>query len=157
MRLSTAVGSIQIVATGLIAGIFIAFVTTEPARLSLEARSFVQLQQGIHVVYGRMMPPLVITAILAGTVWLFLLRKQLKSAGFLLVALSTICSAGAFILTVSVNFPLNDLLMTWNAASPPANVIELWLPWEQAHMIRTMIYVVAFISAIAANNLSGNK
>ena len=157
MRLSTAVGSIQIIATGLIAGIFIAIATTEPARISLEASSFVQLQQGIHVVYGKMMPPLVILAILAGIVWLILLRKQVMSAGFVQAAVSTACAAGALILTVTVNFPLTDLLMTWNAASPPANVKELWMPWESSHIIRTVIYIVAFVSAIAANNLSGNE
>ena len=75
MRLLRVAASIEIIATGLIAGIFIAIATTEPARLSLEPSAFVQLQQGIHVVYGRMMPPLVITAILAGLVWLILLRK----------------------------------------------------------------------------------
>ncbi len=157
MRLSTLAGSIQILATGLIAGIFIAIATTEPARLSLEPTAFVQLQQGIHVVYAWMMPPLAMTAILAGLVWLVVLRKQLRSAGFLLAAISTACAAGALILTIIVNFPLNDLLMTWNAASPPANVKELWMPWESAHIIRTVIYVVAFVSAIIGNNLSRNK
>ena len=157
MRLLTVAASIEIIATGLIAGIFIAIATTEPARLSLEPSAFVQLQQGIHVVYALMMPPLVITAIIAGLVWLILLRKQLMSAGFLLAAIATVCSTVALILTVKVNFPLNDLLMTWNAASPPADVKELWLPWENAHVIRTVIYIVAFVSAITGNNLSRNK
>ncbi|MBK8467040.1 MAG: DUF1772 domain-containing protein [Chloracidobacterium sp.] len=153
MRLSTAAASVQVLVTGLISGIFIAIATTEPARLSIEPSAFVQLQQGIHVVYLRMMPPLVIAAILAGIVWLISLRSQVRSAAFFLAAIATVCSIGAFILTVAVNFPLNDLLMTWNAASPPANVKALWLPWESAHIVRTVIYMIAFVCAITGSVL----
>ena len=157
MRLSTVVGSIQILVTGLIAGIFLAILATEPARLSLETTNFVGFQQGLHVIFARMLPPFAITAILAGIAWLILLRRQVRSAAFLLAALSTACAALAAILTFTLNFPLNDLLMSWNAASPPANVKELWVPWERDHMMRTVAYVVSFISAIAGNGLNQNE
>ena len=74
MRLRTIAGSIAVLTQGLIAGIFIAILATQPARISLDTSSFVQHQQAIHIVFGRMMPPLVVAAILAGIVWLFLLR-----------------------------------------------------------------------------------
>lgn len=157
MRLTTLAGSIAVLTQGLIAGIFISILATRPARISLDTSSFVQHQQAIHIVYGRMMPPLVIVAIIAGIVWLFFLRKRFRSAGFLFAAISTVCAMVAFALTVTVNFPLNDLLMTWNAASPPADVKELWMPWESAHTIRTVIYVIGFISAIAGINMSRDR
>ena len=150
MNLIKIARSIVVLSTGLIAGIFVGILATEPARFSLDLPNFVRLQQGIHVYYKIMMPPLVITAILSGIVWLFLLRKEWRSTAFLLAAVATTGSIAAFALTIIVNYPLNDLLMTWNAATPPANAMELWLTWERAHLIRTAIFVVAFVSAILA-------
>jgi uncharacterized membrane protein len=153
MRLSRLAGSAQILATGLIAGIFLGIRWTAAGRFSLDAASFVKQQQIIHMVFSRMMPPLVIAAILAGVICLIAMRKQVRSAGFALAAIATVCTIAALILTITVSFPLNDLLMTWDAASPPANAKDLWLPWESAHTIRTAIFGIAFIAAIAANSL----
>ncbi len=155
MRLSTLAGSVQILCLGLISGIFIADLATATARMSLEPTAFVQLQQGVHITYSRMMPPLVIGAIAAGIVWLVLLRKQWSSAIFVFAAIALACALVAFIVTITINFPLNDLLMTWNAAAPPANVMELWNRWHQAHIVRTVLYIIAFASAVAAIGVSG--
>jgi hypothetical protein len=49
-----------------------------------------------------------------------------------------------------VNVPLNDQLVTWSVAFPPPNVHELWMPWEGAHAIRTVVAVAAFVLAVGA-------
>jgi len=53
-------------------------------------------------------------------------------------------------LTVRVNFPINDQLMTWSAATPPDNIIEIWSPWEKAHTVRTILCLGAFALEVAA-------
>lgn len=156
MRLSRLVGTVQVLVTGLVAGIFVAILVTGPARLALEPAALVQLQQGMHLIFQQMMPPFAMTAILAGVVWMISLRKQFRSARFFFAALSTLSALAAAIVTFTLNFPLNDLLMTWNPGAPPTNVRELWLPWERDHMIRTVLYVVSFVSAVTANGLFRN-
>jgi hypothetical protein len=54
------------------------------------------------------------------------------------------------LLTRLVNVPLNDQLVTWSVAFPPPNVHELWMPWEGAHAIRTVLAVAAFVLAVVA-------
>lgn len=56
----------------------------------------------------------------------------------------------AAVLTRVVNVPINDALMTWNAASPPSNIRELWAPWEQVHSIRAALSVCAFVLEVMA-------
>jgi hypothetical protein len=53
-----------------------------------------------------------------------------------------------------VNVPINDQLMTWSMESPPANVRELWAPWERVHTIRTVLAIGAFILEAAALGIS---
>jgi uncharacterized membrane protein len=54
------------------------------------------------------------------------------------------------VLTRTINVPINDALMTWQAAAPPPNLRELWAPWEQVHTIRATLSVVAFILEMLA-------
>lgn len=117
----------------------------------LSPSSFVRFQQAVHRVFVRMMPPLTITPVLAGLGWLALDR----SAGwqYWLVAAATAGMMLSFGLTLAVNVPINNRLMTWNASSPPADLKQVWQPWERVHTIRTGIAVCAFVAeAIALNS-----
>lgn len=44
----------------------------------------------------------------------------------------------------AVNVPINSQLMTWNASSPPQDVMQIWARWEQAHTVRTAVAVLGF-------------
>jgi uncharacterized membrane protein len=139
------VRTIAVVCIGLLAGIYVADQAAAPGRATLNASSFVAYQQTVHVTYVRMMPPMVFAAIVAAIGWLFLVRLQWRGAEFWLIA-SSICGI-IFIAAVTraVNVPLNDQLMTWSIAAPPANLKELWAPWEQVDAIRTAVAVGAFV------------
>lgn len=76
MKVLMAVRVISVVCIGLLAGINLADRASSPARAMLDASSFVQHQQTVQVTYVRMMPPLVIAAILAVVCWLFIVRRQ---------------------------------------------------------------------------------
>jgi uncharacterized membrane protein len=144
MHIVRVVRAIAVVCIGLLAGIYLADRASAPARATLDASSFVEYQQTVHVTYVRMMLPLVFAAILAAVSWLFLVRLQWRGAEFWLVAASTVGILFVATVTRVVNVPLNEQLMTWSVATPPANLKELWAPWEQVDAIRTVVAVGAF-------------
>lgn len=58
-----------------------------------------------------------------------------------------VCS---IVLTQAVNIPINGQLMTWSIETPPANLMELWRPWERVHSIRTVLAGAAFAFQVVA-------
>ena len=150
MKVLTVIRIISVMCIGLLAGIYLADRASAPARAMLDASNFVNYQQTVHLTYVRMMPPLVIAAILAVVGWLFIVRLQWRHAEFWLVAASACAIIFATALTRAVNVPLNNLLMTWSIATPPANLKELWAPWERVDVIRSIAALVAFITQALA-------
>lgn len=80
----------------------------------------------------------------------------MEKPGFWLVAVATAAILFIFLMTLAVNVPINEQLMTWSVESPPANVRELWAPWERVHTIRTVAAIGAFILEAAALSLRGS-
>ena len=151
MNALVVIRAISIVCTGLAAGIFLGHrVGVSRARLTLSPSSFVQLQQIIHVPFSRMMPLLILGSVGATVSWTILLWARWQTAEFWLVAgaaLAMVCAVG---LTRAVNIPINNKLMTWSFAAPPADLAELWAPWERVHSIRTALALVAFSCEVVA-------
>ena len=74
MTLLIAARVIALVSTGLIAGIFLGHrAGVSRASTQLAPSSFIQLQQIIHQIFQRMMPPLVVAAVLGTLTWTVLL------------------------------------------------------------------------------------
>ena len=153
MTTSSVVRLLAIVCIGLLAGIYLADRASAPARTTLDASSFVQYQQTVHTTYVKMMPPLLIGAILSALVWIFLERSQWRDAEFWLVAVSLCAIVFVGAVSRAVNVPLNDQLMTWSTAAPPANLKEIWAPWERVDAIRTVAAIGAFILQALAMSL----
>ena len=75
-----------------------------------------------------------------------------------LVAVATGAMIVATVLTLRVNFPINDQLMTRSVAAPPENIREIWNRWETVHTIRTTLWLAAFaLEAIALSLLASPK
>ena len=145
MSLLPIVRFVALVATGLLAGIFLGDrMGLGFARPALPASSFVQLQQIQHVHFVRMMPVLQIAALLSTLTWLFLLRADVRSSQFAVVALAAICLLVVFGLTMAINVPINNTLMTWNASAPPGDAMEIWKRWEQVNTVRAIISPIGF-------------
>jgi uncharacterized membrane protein len=145
MSLLPIVRFVALVATGLLAGIFLGDrMGLGFARPALPASSFVQLQQIQHVHFVRMMPVLQIAALLSTLTWLFLLRSSVRSSQFAVIALAAICLLVVFGLTMAINVPINNTLMTWNASAPPGNAMEIWKRWEQVNTVRAIISPIGF-------------
>ncbi|HMG06558.1 MAG TPA: DUF1772 domain-containing protein [Chthoniobacterales bacterium] len=136
---------IPVVCGGLIAGIYLDYSASAVARGGLSASSFVQYQQMVHVRYVWMMPVLIVTGILTCLIWLLTVKARPKTPEFWLVAAAV---GGLLIIagvTRAVNAPLNDQLMTWSVAAPPANFREVWAAWERANTMRAAVAVGVLI------------
>jgi uncharacterized membrane protein len=145
MSLLAIVRFVALVATGLLAGIFLGDrMGLGFARPALPASSFVQLQQIQHVHFVRMMPVLQIAALLSTLTWLFLLRADVRSSQFAVIALAAICLLVVFGMTMAINVPINNTLMTWNASAPPGDAMEIWKRWEQVNTVRAIISPIGF-------------
>ena len=136
---------LQVLTTGLYTGLLFADrIGVTPIRPKLPASSFVLYQQELHLRFGRLMPVLLITSLVAGIGWLVLERRRFRRSEFIFTAIAIVCTACVIILTRLINVPINETLMTWQASSPPENVMQLWAPWEGSHTIRTVIALLGF-------------
>jgi len=147
---------LSLVCTGLLAGIFLGHLSgVSQAGPHLAPGTFIQLQQTIHGVYAKMMPPLVLGAVISSIIWAFLLRGGSTLYSLWLVSSASVLLAVAAVLTRAVNIPINAKLMTWSIDAPPANLGGLWRPWERVHSIRTVLAIVAFtLQAIALTTIA---
>jgi uncharacterized membrane protein len=141
----------QLLLTGLYTGILFGDrIGITPIRPKLPASAFVLFQQELHLRFGKLMPVLLFGSLIAGLISLVLMRSYYRTRGYLSTIIATFCTGAVVILTVLINVPINETLMTWNAASPPENVMQLWAPWEGSHSIRTVIAVLGFAALIYA-------
>ncbi|GAC1667419.1 MAG: hypothetical protein PVS2B2_25680 [Candidatus Acidiferrum sp.] len=120
------------------------------ARRTMSASSFIQQQQIIHNHYKKMLPVLSMASLVGGLGWLFLVRAQWSTPQFWLLVSAVGAIAIAAALTIRVNFPINDQLMTWSAAAPPDKMREIWSGWEMAHTVRTILWLGAFALEVVA-------
>ena len=148
---------LALVCTGLVAGIFLGHrAGLSHAGPRLTPATFIQVQQLIHDVYAKMMPPLVLGAVTSSTVWTIFLRHGPTHPAFWLVALASLALVVAAALTRAVNIPINTRLMTWNVDAPPANFRDLWRPWERVHSLRTVLAIAAFmLQAVSLSTMEG--
>jgi uncharacterized membrane protein len=154
MHLLTVLRVVAVVTAGLLAGIFLGHrAGVHYALDELSTSSFVQLQQIIHVHYVRFMPPLVLTALLSSALWMMMVRSRWRTAEFWLVAMSAFGILVIAAATRVVNVPLNDQLMTWNVASPPTNLREIWAPWERVNTLRSVLATTALALEVVALSL----
>lgn len=142
---------VALVCTGLAAGIFLGHrAGVSRAMPELSPSSFVQLQQIIHRTFARMMPVLIIGAVVGSALWAVLLRAHWQTCEFWLVSGASVAVVCIFAMTLAVNIPINKRLMTWNAAAPPSDLSTVWAPWEQVHSIRTVLAILAFAAEVIA-------
>ena len=145
---------VAVISAGLIAGIFVGHrAGLHYAVPKLSASSFVQLGHIIYPHYTRFMPPLVLTALVSSVLWLAIVRSEWRTAEFWLVAISACGILVMLAVTRAVNVPLNNQLMTWSVDSPPPNAQQLWVPWERANTLRSILATGALVLQTVALSL----
>jgi uncharacterized membrane protein len=158
MNMLTVVRIVAVVCTGLLAGIFLGYrAGPQYAVKEIGPSSFVQFQQVVHVHFVRFMPPLVLTTLLSALAWLLMVRSQWRSAEFWLILASTCGIVLIAALTRAVSVPLNNQLMTWNIATPPHNVWEIWAPWDRVNTIRALVATSALVLEVVTLSLRASS
>jgi uncharacterized membrane protein len=142
---------VALICTGLAAGIFLGHrAGVSRAVPVLSPSSFIQLQQTIQKTFARMMPVLVIGSVLGSVLWAVLLRTCWQAAEFWLVSAAAVMMVCVAAMTRVVNVPINERLMSWNAAAPPPDFSTVWARWELIHSIRTVLALAAFAAEVIA-------
>jgi uncharacterized membrane protein len=130
----------NIVFAALIAGgTFVIWVGYDPATLS--PSTYVEQQQNAIRALNVLMPVLGAITVLLTLISAFLQRKARKAFVLLMVAAAFLILSG--LLTRFGNQPINDIVMTWDIARPPANWTELRDQWWGFHRLRTFCGLIA--------------
>ena len=150
-----AVRIVALISTGLSAGIFLGHrAGVSLAMPVLNPSSFIQLQQVIHKTFVRMMPVLILGALVGSVAWGILLRSSWRTDEFWLVSGASVAMTCILAITRAVNVPINRRLMTWDAAVPPSDLSVVWAPWERIHSVRTVLAIVAFAAEVIGLSIS---
>jgi uncharacterized membrane protein len=146
---------VRIVALICTAGIFLGHrAGVSLAMPVLNPSSFIQLQQVIHKTFVRMMPVLILGALVGSAGWAILLRAHWRTDECLLASAASVAMICILAMTRAVNIPINRRLMTWDAAAPPSDLRVVWAPWERIHSVRTVLAIVAFAAEVIALSIS---
>src|SRR6476469_4239760 len=136
---------VAVLCSGLMAGLLFGdWLGPSFARAAMNASSFIQFQQIVHINYLRTLPALSTIAVAALILWLIILRTRRDSAEFKILLGATVAIAVGYTITFVFNVPVNNQLETWDFAAPPANAREIWSHWEKAHVVRTIFWVTGF-------------
>jgi uncharacterized membrane protein len=132
----------NIVFVALIAGgMFVIWAGYDPATLS--PSTYVEQQQNAIRGLNVLMPVLGAIAVLLTLASAILQRKNRTVFVLLLVAAAFLVICG--LVTRFGNQPINDLVITWDIARPPADWTELRDQWWGFHRLRTICGVIALI------------
>ncbi len=146
MKWLTATRVAALFCSGLMAGLLLGdWLGPSFARSAMSESNFIQFQQIVHINYLLTLPALSTLALLAPIFWLIILRRQRHRGEFKLILVATLAILIGSTITFVFNVPVNDQLETWNAASPPANAREIWSRWENAHVVRTIFWMLGFL------------
>ena len=152
--LSTVVEVSAVVCAGLVAGALLGDrVAASQARARLEAASFVTFMQTWHPHFVRLVGPLMLIGLVAGSAWLVLAWPHGNEMERGLIAASIAGLVAVAGITATVNVPINGQLMQWDPAAPPADLASLWHPWERAHTARALVAAAVLVLDAVALSL----
>jgi len=115
----------------------------------LSAGAYIEQQQHAIRALNVTMPLLGALTALLTLVSAVQARGNPRQALFLFAAFGCFVTAG--LITRLLNQPINAILMTWTAATPPTNWTELRDAWWRWHSLRTAFGVVGLSLLIGAN------
>jgi uncharacterized membrane protein len=136
--------------TGTMFGIWIGF---NPMQLS--ATTYVEQQQNAIRSLNSLLPAMGLVCILL-TAFLAVQSKYPRVRYILIGAAALLILAG--IVTRFANQPINAIVLTWSAQSPPAEWAQLREQWWQWHIVRTVAAIGSLVlSLVAAISTRGAK
>jgi hypothetical protein len=139
----------SVVFTALIAGgTFVIWAGYDPA--SFSPATYIEQQQNAIRGLNVLMPVLGGLALLSTLVCAWQRRTRRREFVLLLVGAAFLVLSG--LITRFGNQPINEIVMSWNVANPPASWTELRDQWWGLHRVRTICGLIA-LSLIAWANV----
>ena len=136
-----------VVSSGLLAGALVAVLLAD---LTLQGNptGYIAFHQATTVLYTATLPPL--GAVMAISIIVSLVKgRGVPGIGWLLIT-ALACGVVGMLVTVLVHFPLNATIMTWRVGVVPADFVSVASRWVAAHLVRTVITVIAFVLGMIA-------
>jgi uncharacterized membrane protein len=134
---------------GIYAGFLVAVFVIELTLRGFDASVYTQVQQVKHLRLNQLAIATLTPTLVSGLLLVLILRP-LHTTVFVLTFTSLLCMAGALVITLRVNVPINRAQMTWNVGAPPPNWAAIRDQWRLAHTVRTGLAVVGFCCQIPA-------
>ena len=137
-----------------VGGMFVIWVGYDPAALSPSA--YVEQQQNAIRGLNVLMPALGAAAIALTLASAWLMRRNRSGCVLLIVAAAFLVISGA--ITRLGNQPINEQVMAWNPANPPATWTELRDQWWGFHRLRAASGLIALGLIVWVNvNYKGDR
>ncbi|RYE51921.1 MAG: DUF1772 domain-containing protein [Hyphomicrobiales bacterium] len=140
--------ALAIMLLGLVTGSMFAIWQGYPI-IGYSPSTFVEVHQGAVRGLNAALPAMAAAALVLVTVLAVVARRQ-PSIMWLFVIIAGLIVAGGLI-TRFINQPINAQVMTWNAASLPAewsDIRQYWWTWHQVRLATTAIAQMLLIAAI---------
>lgn len=149
----TAAHQMAIILAALLAGALFATWVVEASLGNLTAL-WIEYHQATTAAYTRVLPPIGGLTLIAALAALAGSRRNVQSRRLILAAVG--CLLVGLIVTLVVHFPINDAIVTWEPATPPADWQHLRDRWLVAHAVRTAS-VVAALGLLTMARLHGRR
>jgi uncharacterized membrane protein len=129
---------------GIVAGIFVGSAMVEHTAAALPGSAWTAYRQNKERLFGRVMPPLMVAAILLPAARTLYPPGQvqpwfLAAAGLMF---------GALAVTVIRHIPLNRAIDRFPVSDPPENWRDFRARWQSGHWLRTMLTIGGFFAAV---------
>ena len=116
--------------------------------MGLSPTTYVEQQQNAIRSLNTLLPVMGAACIVLA-VWLIAVAKNEGRTRLLLVA-TVVCLLVAAVVTRLCNQPINAVVITWNAQSPPPQWAQLRAEWWQWHIVRTVAGIAGLSFALVA-------
>ena len=123
----------------LVGTMFGIWIGVDPSGLS--AATYIEEQQNLIRSLNTLLPALGAAAIVLTATLAFLAGRD-RSSRYLLIAAAA-CLIVAGLVTRLENQPINAIVMTWSAAAPAADWMQLRDAWWHWHIVRTIAAIAA--------------
>jgi uncharacterized membrane protein len=117
---------------------------------SIRPETFLEIGHTMIANLGGPMSFLMPAALASSVVLLILLFRQRRAAAFSLAMISLVLMAGALIVTLAVNVPIDYEINRWTVNTLPPDWTVMRDRWELYHTIRTFVSVGALGAAVAS-------
>jgi hypothetical protein len=143
-----AVRSAALFLTGLLAGSALANYLLESS-LNDSVTFDIEYKQLVIRAYTVTLPVLALGGVLSAVATLYLARADRRVVWLVTAAIA--CLAAGLVITLTIHFPINDKVVTWNPAAPPADAAQLFGRWRTANTIRTALAIAGFALLLAGS------